>query len=144
MYARLAHAIGRATIAIGDSPTDFRGLGANRLAPLGLCVVVSNTDRFPVTITEVGLTRGEEGPQISLREPLLHDRGPWPRTLAPGEEVVAHFGSGLETYPLLAEVRRSYAATLDGRYILGDATALQHFLALQQTATKEFPAALQN
>lgn len=143
IHARLAHAIGRATIAIGDEPTDFRGLRAKTVAPPGLCIVVSNRGKRPVTITEVGLTRGGDGPQIAMVLPHLHDRGAWPRTLNPGQEVVAHFGSDLESKPLLAMMRRTYAATLDGRVLLGDATALHHYLARRRAAprlTRPVPA----
>jgi hypothetical protein len=54
IHARLAHAIGRATIAIGDAPTDFRGLRAKTVAPPGLCIVVSNQGKGPVTIYRSG------------------------------------------------------------------------------------------
>lgn len=74
--ARLTYAIGRATIAMGDDLSAFRGLGARPLTPPGLCVEVANHGRVPVVVTEVGLTRGQEGPQIALREPLLHDTDP--------------------------------------------------------------------
>ena len=81
----------------------------------------------------MGLTRGEDGPQIAMLAPLLHDRGMWPRTLGPGQEVVAHFGSDLDSNPVLPKVRRSYAATIDGRYLLGDASALQHYMARRKS-----------
>ncbi|MDA0654628.1 MAG: hypothetical protein O2905_07090 [Proteobacteria bacterium] len=89
-----------------------------------------------MTITEVGLTRGEDGPQIAMVLPHLHDRGGWPRTLNPGQQVVAHFGSDLDSNPSLAIVRRTYAATLDGRVLLGDATALNHYLARRRAAPR--------
>ena len=93
LRAKRAYAIGRATIAIGESPGDFRGLRAKRLIQPGLCIEAVNNGRAPVTLLEVGLMRGEEGPQIALREPFLHDDGAWPRTLAPGgarAEVTNH------------------------------------------------------
>lgn len=129
LRAKLAYAIGRATIAIAESPDDFRGLRAKRMTQPGLCIEAVNRGRAAVTLMEVGLTRGEDGPQIALREPFLHDDGPWPRTLEPGEAVVCHFGSGLAGHPVLREVRRAYAVTADGRVLYGNADALEYYLA---------------
>lgn len=117
--ARLTYAIGKATIAMGDDLSAFKGLRAKTLTPPGLCIEVQNHGKEPVVIAEVGLTRGEDGPQISLREPHLHDAGPWPRRLEPGESVVAHFGSGLAGHRVLPEVRRSYAQSVEGHTYMG-------------------------
>ena len=125
--ARLAYPIGMATLAIGDGPNDFQGLHARKVAAPGLCIEVFNGSEDVITITEVGLTKGVEGAQIALREPLLHDNGPWPRRLAPGQAVIAHFGSMLAGHRILGEVRRSYAVTMDGRHYLGPAHALRHY-----------------
>ena len=111
----------------GISPEDFKGLRTRAIAEAGLCVVVQNWGDKPVTLTEVGLTRGGDGPQIALRELMLHDKGSWPRTLAPGEEVVCHFGSSLLGHPILPLVARSYAVSIDGGYFLGDAEVLQYY-----------------
>jgi len=121
--ARLTYAIGKATIAMGDDATAFRGLRARPLTPPGLCIEVQNHGKDTIIVTEVGLTRGEDGPQIALRDPHLHDSGPWPRHLAPGESVVAHFGSGLAGHKVLPDVRRSYALSIDGRHYFGPARA---------------------
>ncbi len=126
--ARLTYAIGPATIAMGDDITAFRGLKARPLTPPGLCVEVSNFGEERVTIVEVGLTRGEDGPQIAQREPYLHDNGPWPRVLEPGEAVVAHFGSGLAGHPVLPQAKHAYALTPEGRMLLGPAGALADYL----------------
>ncbi len=117
--ARLTYAIGKATIAMGDDLSAFKGLRAKTLTPPGLCIEVQNNGKEAVVIAEVGLTRGSEGPQISLREPHLHDSGAWPRRLEPGESVVAHFGSGLAGHRMLAEVRRSYAQSVEGQVYMG-------------------------
>ena len=53
-----------------------------------------------------------------------------------------YFGSFLGGNSVLPEVRRSYAATIDGRYLLGDALALQHYLARQKASKQsQGPAA---
>lgn len=82
-----------------------------------------------MTVTEVGLTGGAEGPQIPMIDPLLHDNGPWPRRLAPGETVIAHFGSGLKGHPVLPKVRRAYALTDEGRVLTGPTPALRPYFA---------------
>ena len=61
LRAKLAYAIGRATIAIAESPDDFRGLRAKRMTQPGLCIEAVNRGRAAVTLMEVGLTRGETG-----------------------------------------------------------------------------------
>ena len=126
--ARLTYAIGKATIAMGDDASAFRGLRARPLTTPGLCIEVTNHGKETIVVTEVGLTRGAEGPQIALRDPHLHDSGLWPRRLAPGESVVAHFGSGLAGHNVLPEVRRSYALSMDGKTYFGAARALRHYL----------------
>ena len=134
--ARLTYAIGPATIAMGDDIAAFRGLRAKRLTPPGLCIEVSNFGEEAVVIVEVGLTRGADGPQIAQREPNLHDNGPWPRRLEPGEAVVAHFGSTLAGHPVLPLVRRAYALTPEGRMLFGPADALRHFMANTTTGLR--------
>ena len=126
--ARLTYAIGKATIAMGDDASAFRGLRARPLTAPGLCIEVTNHGKETSVVTEVGLTRGAEGPQIALRDPHLHDAGPWPRHLPPGASVVAHFGSGLAGHNVLPQVRRSYALSMDGKTYLGAALALRHYL----------------
>ena len=81
--ARITYPIGRTTIAIGGEIGDIALMGAHPVAAPSLCIEVENIGLEEVTVTEVGLTGGEEGPQIPMIDPLLHDNGGWPRRLMP-------------------------------------------------------------
>ena len=56
--ARLTYAIGKATIAMGDDLSAFKGLRAKTLTPPGLCIEVQNNGKEAVVIAEVGLKIG--------------------------------------------------------------------------------------
>jgi hypothetical protein len=127
--AHMTVPIGKATIAIGAEVEDLALMGARPVAPPSLCIEVKNIGLEEVTVTEVGLMAGEYGPQIPMVDPLLHDNGPWPRRLNPGDTVIAHFGSGLGKHPVLHKVRRAYALTDEGQRLTGSAPALRPFQA---------------
>ena len=121
--------IGKATIAIGAELEDLALMGARPVAPPSLCIEVKKIGLEDVTVTEVGLMSGEYGPQIPMIDPLLHDNGPWPRRLHPGDTVIAHFGSDLGKHPVLHKVCRAYALTDEGQRLTGSAPALRPFQA---------------
>lgn len=127
--AQITYPIGKATIAIGGQSHDIALMGARPVAAPSLCIQVKNIGLEEVTVTEVGLTGGEEGPQIPMINPLLHDNGDWPRRLMPGETVIAHFGSALGAHPVLSQVTRAYALTDEGDRRTGPAAALRPFIA---------------
>ncbi len=132
--ARITYPIGRATIAIGGHFQDIALMGAKPVGAPSLCIEVKNIGLKEVTVTEVGLTGGEEGPQIPMIDPLLHDNGDWPRRLMPGETVIAHFGSALGAHPVLSKVSRAYALTDEGDRRTGPAAALGLLLAEMASA----------
>jgi hypothetical protein len=110
---KITYAFAGDGIAISDQPGDLAKLGKESIAEIGLCIDVLNDGDAPITIAEVGLAGWFESPQIAEHEPLLHDNKPWPRTLKPGENVIAHLASGLKHQSVLKSFRRGYVRTTD-------------------------------
>jgi len=100
-------------IAISDQPGDLAKMGKESIAEIGLCIDVFNDGDASIAIAEVGLAGWFESPQIAVHEPLLHDNKAWPRTLQPGENVIAHLATGLKNQSVLKSFRRAYARTTD-------------------------------
>jgi hypothetical protein len=126
--AKLAFALGRDAIALSERLEDFAKLGRERVTDIGFCISVRNDGGFPVNVVEVGLIGRFSSPRIALHEPLLHDNKPWPRRLAPGEEVVAHFGTRLKALPVLRDIRRVYAQTRQDEMCYGAGPALRYYI----------------
>jgi hypothetical protein len=111
LKAKVAYAISGQAIAITDRPGDIAHLGKEVIASVGLCLDIFNDGDEEVTVTEVGFVGRFDKPQLAVHEPLLHDNGPWPRTLQPGEQVIAHMASDLGDHPVLGSLKRCYVRT---------------------------------
>ncbi len=94
--AKVAYAIDRQAIALGEKPKDIRNLKRQNITDLGFCISVVNMGSTRLAVSEVGLIGWFDAPRISLFEPMLHDNKPWPRVLMPGEEVIAPFRHSAE------------------------------------------------
>jgi len=110
---KIIYAFAGDAIAISDQPGDLAKLGKESIAEIGLCIEVVNDGDANITVAEVGLAGWFESPQIAVHEPLLHDNKPWPRTLKPGENVVAHLATGLKNQSVLKSFKRAYVRTTD-------------------------------
>ena len=134
--AKIAYAIDRQAIALGEKLKDFRNLKRQNITDLGFCITVVNSGSSRVTVSEVGLIGWFDTPRISLHEPLLHDNKPWPRMLMPGEEVITHFGTSLKGHTVLHAVRRVYAKTAYEETFFGGGPAIR-FYARHSLAEQE-------
>lgn len=126
--AKIAYAIDRQAIALGEKPQDFRNLKQQNITDLGFCVSVVNSGSSRVTLSEVGLIGWFDAPRISLHEPMLHDNKPWPRVLMPGDEVVTHFGTRLKGHSVLPSMRRVYAKTAYEEEFYGGGPAIRFYV----------------
>ena len=93
MRAKVAYAIDRPAIALGEKPKDFRNLKRQNITDLGFCILVVNSGTTRLTVSDIGLMGWFDSSRISLFEPMLQDNKPWPRVVMPGEEVITHFGT---------------------------------------------------
>jgi len=125
---KLAVPVGNEALALGDRPTDVTRAFGPALDRSGLCLMIVNAGVEPITVVEIGLIGRFGSPRISAHEPLLHDRGPWPRQLAPGDSVVAYFPSRIRHHEVLGSMRRAYATTADGGQWTGTSLALRYFV----------------
>lgn len=125
--AKVAYAIDRQAIALGEKPKDFRNLKRQNITDLGFCISVVNSGTTRLTISEVGLMGWFDSPRISLFEPMLHDNKPWPRVLLPGEEVITHFGTRLKGHTVLPQMRRVYAKTAYEETFFGGGPAIRFY-----------------
>ena len=129
LRVKIAYAISGQAIAITDRPGDIAHLGKETISGVGLCLDIFNEGDDAVTITEVGLIGRFESPQLAVHEPLLHDNKPWPRTLQPGERVIAHMASDLGLHPVLASLRRCYVRTDNDALVHANgSTALRYYI----------------
>jgi hypothetical protein len=125
---KLATPVGREAIAIGDDPSEVRHIPGHALDRAGLCLLIVNAGVEEVVVAEIGLLGRLGRPRITMREPLLHDAGRWPRPLAPGESVVAYFASTIRRHHVLPQMRRAFVADEDGRMFTGASPALRYFV----------------
>ena len=89
---------------------------------------LANASREPITVDEVGLTGWFDRPRIGMREPLLHDRKPWPRTLEPEETVIAYLTPELMNHSVLPSLRFGYALSDQGETWVGASAAIPYFV----------------
>ena len=125
--AKVAYAIDRQAIALGEKPKDIRNLKRQNITDLGFCISVVNMGSTRLAVSEVGLIGWFDAPRISLFEPMLHDNKPWPRVLMPGEEVIAHFGTRLKGHTVLPQMRRVYAKTAHEEMFFGGGPAIRFY-----------------
>ena len=129
LRAKVAYALSGQAIAITDRPGDIAHLGKETIANIGLCLDIFNDGDEAVTVTEVGLTGRFDSPRVAVHEPLLHDNKSWPRTLQPGEQVIAHMASDLATHPILKSLRRCYVYTDQDQLVFANGgTALRFYI----------------
>jgi hypothetical protein len=124
---KLAVPLGAEALALGERPQDY-GQFRPRLGRSGLCLMIVNAGLEPLTLVEIGLEGRFGSPRISMHEPLFHDAGQRPRELGPGDSVVAYFASRLRHHEVLAQMRRAYVTTADGRVWSGTSPALRYFV----------------
>ena len=90
----------------------------------GVAIDVVNMSSFPVTITEVGFTKG--GNKINrigryaIVNPIIIDGKPWPRRLDSRESVSAY-----SQHPVGQDIGKAYAKTSCGEVRYGDSPALR-------------------
>lgn len=125
---KLATPVGREAIAIGDDPKEVRHIPGHSLDRAGLCLLIVNAGVEPIVAAEIGLLGRLGRPRVTMREPLLHDAGAWPRWLDPGESVVAYFASTIKRHHLLPQMRRAFVADDDGRMFTAASPALTYFV----------------
>jgi len=65
-----------------------------------------------------------------MREPLLHDGKPWPRTLAPEETVIAYLTSSIQSHSVLPSIRFGYALSDRSEIWIGASAAILYFTYL--------------
>lgn len=125
---KLATPVGSEAIALGDSPNEMRHIPGHALDRSGLCLLIVNAGVEPVVVSEIGLMGRLGRPRVTMREPLLHDAGAWPRELDPGDSVVAYFASSIKRHPVLAQVRRAVVTDESGRMFTSSSQALSYFV----------------
>ncbi|MDA0368943.1 MAG: hypothetical protein O3C65_11700 [Proteobacteria bacterium] len=125
---KLATPIGREAIALGDTANEMRHIPGHALDRSGLCLLIVNAGVESIVVSEIGLMGRLGRPRVTMRDPLLHDAGDWPRHLEPGESVVAYFASTIKRHPVLPQVRRAFAADDDGRMFTASSPALHYFV----------------
>jgi len=125
---KLATPVGSEAIALGDGPNEMRHIPGHALDRSGLCLLIVNAGVEPVVVSDIGLMGRLGRPRVTMREPLLHDAGAWPRELMPGDSVVAYFASSIKRHPVLAQVRRAFVTDDDGRMFTAASPALSYFV----------------
>ena len=126
---QVAYGISREALVLTDSPRELRALESQRVSSPTLCLQIGNTGREAVIVDEVGLVGWFGRPRIGMREPLLHDGKPWPRTLAPGETVIAYLTPDIQTHSVLPAIRFAYALSERGENWIGASAAIPYFVA---------------
>ncbi|THF61974.1 hypothetical protein [Pseudothauera rhizosphaerae] len=103
--------------------------------PDTLSVEVVNLSKFPVTVDEIGLRSRWRKTRLVLVNPVLADRGPWPRKLEPRESVTASFDlTSLIDSDHLPSVTHAYATTICGSTCLGESGALKELVLTLKNA----------
>ncbi|MSO64946.1 MAG: hypothetical protein EXQ85_03955 [Alphaproteobacteria bacterium] len=125
---KLAVPVGAEALALGDNPADVSRVPGQALERSGLCLMIVNAGIEPVVVVEIGLMGRFGCLRITMREPLLHDRGGWPRHLEPGESVIAYFASRVRHHEVLSQMRQAFATTEDGVNWIGASPALRYFV----------------
>ncbi len=125
---KLATPVGSEAIALGDGPNEMRHIPGHALDRSGLCLLIVNAGVETMVASEIGLMGRLGRPRVTMREPLLHDAGAWPRVLDPGDSVVAYFASTIKRHPVLAQVRRAFVVGDDGRMFSASSPALTYFV----------------
>lgn len=125
---KIAVPVGAEAIALGHDPRELAAVPGQAMDRSGLCVMVVNAGLVPATLVEIGLESRFGPPRILMRDPLFHDRTAWPRTLEPGESVVAYFASSLRRHASLGAMHRAYVTTRDNETFTGTSPALTYFV----------------
>lgn len=90
----------------------------------GLAIEVINMSSFPVTISEVGLTKGSnkinKTGRYAIVNPIIIDGKPWPRRLEPRESVSVYSQAILGH-----DIGKAYAKTSCDEVRYGDSPALK-------------------
>lgn len=84
------------------------------------CIEVINLSAFPVSIDEVGFSRVRTRARAAVPQPILHDKGGWPRRLEPHESVSAYVN--IAELPL--DISKAYATSQSGATRRGNSGAL--------------------
>ncbi len=126
---KVAYAISREAVAMGDRPRELALIARSSLSTPTLCLVIDNVGREAVTIDEVGLAGWFDHPMLGMTEPLFHDALGWPRTLAPGDSVVAYLTPAIHKHPVLSETRFGFAQSTGGEIWTGTSAAIPFFVA---------------
>lgn len=91
---------------------------------LGLAIEVINMSAFPVTVSEVGLTKGSNkignNGRYAIINPMIIDDKPWPRRLESRESVTVYSQDQLGP-----DAGRAYVTTACGETRYGDSPALR-------------------
>lgn len=137
---QVAYGISREALVLTDRPRELRALEPRRVSSPTLCLEIGNAGREPIAVDEVGLSGWFDRPRIGMREPLLHDGKPWPRTLAPEETVIAYLTSSIQSHSVLPSIRFGYALSDRSEIWIGASAAILYFL----TWTAPTPSAQQD
>jgi hypothetical protein len=101
------------------------------------CIEAVNLGTFALTITELGVLHNGTSGRSTIVQPILLDKGPWPRRLEPRSSVTGYFSSELIDVSKHS-VRCAYAKTDCGLTFQGTTPALRQIaeaLAAKQRPT---------
>lgn len=91
-------------------------------------IEVTNLSTFPLVISEVGFGLRGTSDRMLVPHPYLADNGPWPRTLAPREQVTAY--TDADPFDRSRRVKDVYASTACGTTVRRRQKQLEQLLAL--------------
>ncbi len=139
---QVAYGISPEALVLTDRPRELRALEPRRISSPTLCLQIGNAGREPITVDEVGLAGWFDRPRIGMREPLLHDGKPWPRTLAPDETVIAYLTPAIQSHSVLPSIRFGYALSDRSEIWIGASAAIPYFVASTSPGAKPQPERL--
>ena len=90
-------------------------------------IEVTNLSTFPLVISEVGFGLRGTTDRMLIPHPYLLDSGPWPRTLAPRDQVTAY--TDADSFDRSRRVKDIYASTVCGTTVRRKQKKLEQLLA---------------
>ncbi len=116
------HALDQSRVKLKVSPAHAIPVGGAP-ANLTFCVEVTNLSSFPVTVFDVGVFYDGTKNRGSMVNPVVADRGPWPRRLEPRSSVTLYSEAPVSKSG--HRVRCAYARTQCGVTETGTSPALE-------------------
>jgi hypothetical protein len=114
------HGLDQSRLKLKLTPKHVIAVGIND--KLEFCIEVTNLSAFPVTICDVGVLYKGTNDRGTMIQPVLLDRGPWPRRLEARSSVTVY---GDRLVPTKYRIKCAYATTECGNTVEGTSPALK-------------------